>query len=132
VVAVGAGLVLPAVGGAVLGAGVVVGVAELANVARLRPAICFGIAGIAAAVVVAFVEGVADVSLPAVVGGAALGALLSAWWRYAEHVIVVEGPHTALPAIAARFWLPARDLSLALSGRPLTEPTPVLPAARRR
>ena len=131
-VVAGAGLFTPLVGGVALGAAVVVVVAELAQLARLAATLGLIAAGVAAVVVVVAVEGIVEVSLPAVVGGAGLGLLLSSWWRYAEHVIAVEGPKQALAAIAARWWLPARDLTLALSGRPLRQPALLASTTPRR
>lgn len=127
-----AGVLSPTVGGVAVGAGVVVAVAELAALSKLPSTAALIVAGVAAGVVVVAVEGVVDVGLPAVVVGAGLGLLLSSWWRYAEHVIAVEGPTRTLAAVLARWWLPARDLTLVLSGRPLRQPQPVLSSAPGR
>jgi len=121
-----AGLLTPGIGGFAIGLGAVVVVAELAALSRLSPTVSLVVGGVAAGVVVVAVEGVVEVGLPTVVVGAGLGLVLSSWWRYAEHVIAVEGPHRVAAAIAARWWVPARDLTLALSGRPLRE-QPALP-----
>ena len=133
VAAVGAaGLLTPTIGGLAIGLGAVVVVAELAGLSRFSPTVSLVVGGVAAGIVVVAVEGVVEVGLPAVVVGAGFGLLLSSWWRYAEHVIAVEGPHRAVAAVAARWWLPARDLTLALSGRPLREQPALPPSAARR
>lgn len=126
------GVMVPVASALAIGAGVVLATAELATLSRVPPAASIVLGGVSAAVVVAFVEGIVEAPLPAVVAGAAIAVLLSSWWRYAEHVIAVEGPTRVPSALVARFWVPARDLALALSGQPLRQPTPLPPSSPSR
>jgi hypothetical protein len=120
------GVMVPVASALAIGAGTVLATAELATLSRVPPSASLVIGGVAAGVVVAFVEGIVEAPLPAVVAGAAIAVLLSSWWRYGEHVIAVEGPTRVPAALAARFWVPARDLALALAGQPLRQ-RPALP-----
>lgn len=124
-----AGVWTPVVGGLAVGAGLALALVELATVSRLPPTAALLLGGVGPAVVIVVADGVADLSLPGLVGGAALGLVVAGATRYAEHVIVGEGPHRAGPALLARVVVPVRDLALALGGRPLREP-PRLPVAR--
>jgi hypothetical protein len=123
---------VPVASALAIGAGVVLATVELATLSRVPPTASIVVGGVAAAVVVAFVEGIVEAPLPAVVAGAAIAVLLSSWWRYAEHVIAVEGPTRVPAALVARFWVPARDLGLALSGQPLRQPTSLPPSSPSR
>ena len=113
------GVMVPVGAALAIGAGVVLTTVELATLSRVPPTASIVVGGVAAALVVAFVEGIVEAPLPAVVAGAAIAVLVSSWWRYAEHVIAVEGPTRLPAALLARWWVPARDLALALSGQPL-------------
>lgn len=126
------GVMVPVASALAMGAGVVLATVELATLSRVPPTASIIIGGVAAGVVVAFVEGIVEAPLPAVVAGAAIAVLLSSWWRYAEHVIAVEGPTHVPAALAARFWVPARDLALALSGQPLRQPGRLPPSSPSR
>lgn len=126
------GVMVPAASAIAIGAGVVLATAEVATLSRLPPTASIVLGGVAAAVVVSFVEGIVEAPLAGVVAGAAIAVFLSSWWRYGEHVIAVEGPHRLPAALAARFWVPARDLALALSGQPLRQPTALPPSSPSR
>lgn len=126
------GVMVPVASALAIGAGVVLATVELATLSRVPPTASLVVGGVAAAVVVAFIEGIVEAPLPAVVAGAAIAVLLSSWWRYAEHVIAVEGPTRLPAAFAARFWVPARDLALALSGQPLRQPASLPPSSPSR
>ena len=119
-----AGLVVPAVAGGLVGAGIALAVTELAALSRLSPTAGLVAGGAAAGVVVIVADGLVDLSLPGLVGGAAAGLAGAAAARYGEHVIAGEGPGRAGPAVVARITIPVRDLLLALGGQALQEPAP--------
>lgn len=117
-----AGLVPPVMGGALVGAGVALALAELAAVSRLSPTAGLLVGGVGAGVVVIVADGVVDLSLPGLVAGAAGGLVLSGAARYAEHVIAGEGPAGVFAAVLSRLTIPVRDLALALGVQPLRQP----------
>ena len=114
-----AGLLSPVVGGVVVGAAATVLLAEAWAASRGGPfgGLVVGALGVAAVVVLA--DGLVDLALPAIVGGAAAAQAFVASVRYAEHIIAVEGPRRPLAALLRRFTLPASELFLALGGQPL-------------
>ena len=122
----GGGLVGPVAAGGALGAGAFVIGAEVLGLVRARRttvarAASLAVGGALAAVVVVVADGLVEASLPAVVVGSGLGAIVSGAAMYGEHVVAVEGPGRALPAASARAWLAWRDLFLAFAGPPLQE-----------
>ena len=129
-----ASLLSPVLSGWCLGFGMALLACELAAVAQVAATPGLLLGGVAVGVVIVFIDGVIDVSLPGVVVGGGLGLGVAGAARYAEHVIVVEGPSGAMQSALARVWLPWRDLFLALGGRSLRQapvlPTP--PASSRR
>ncbi len=112
-----AGLLSPGVGGVVVGAAVTVFLAELMALSRGSAVGGVVVGAIGTAAVVIFADGVVELSLAGLVGGAAAAQVFVASVRYAEHVIAVEGPRRPLPAILRRLTLPASELFLALAGR---------------
>lgn len=129
-----ASLLSPLLAGCCLGFAMALLACELAAVARVAATPGLLLGGVAVGVVIVFVDGVIDVSLPGVVVGGGLGLVVAGAARYAEHVIVVEGPAGVLQSALARVWVPWRDLFLALGGRSLRQPPvlPTPPASSRR
>jgi hypothetical protein len=117
-----AGLMEPLTAGLAVGAGLALALAELCALGRAPPSAGLVAGGVGVAVVVVVADGLVDLSLPGLVGGAGFGLVVSGAARYAEHVIAVEGPARPLAAVGARFVVPFRDLALALGGQPLREP----------
>ncbi len=118
-----AGVGGPVLAGVVVGAGLSLALSELSALAKLSVVAGLAIGAAAVGGVIVWADGHVELSLPGLVVGAAAGLSFAGASRYAEHVIAVEGPHSAGAALRARVLVPWRDLVRVLSAEPLASPS---------